>query len=123
VNDLETQRDDLAVWRNYANRKLASDYQPVYPLMDYWLMLKAPSFEDVYAWRLEQEQTLHIVTGQAAEHDTKGLMNAQQIHDFIQYYQRLTEHALRVLPAKCNEVFELNAKREICPSPNECNHV
>ena len=123
VNELEKQQDDIAVWRNYANRKLANDYQALYPLMDYWLMLKAPSFEDVYAWRLEQEQKLRIANGTAAEEDATGLMNAQQVHDFIQYYQRLTEHALLELPARCDQVFALNAQREICPPQNEGKHV
>ncbi len=122
VNELEKQRDDLAVWRNYANRKLANDYQPLYPLMDYWLMLKAPSFEDVYTWRLEQEQKLNTATDKKAEKNTEGLMNTQQIQHFIQYYQRLTEHALDKLPHSCDQVFELNAKREICSPQNEGNH-
>lgn len=119
VNELEKQRDELAVWRNYANQKLANDYQPLYQLMDYWLMFKAPSFEDVYAWRLEQEQKLRLVhtetgvTRGTPEKDTSGLMNSEQIQDFIQYHQRLTEYALLELPANCNTVFELDSKRKI----------
>jgi D-glycerate 3-kinase len=125
VNELEKNRDEIAVWRNYVNRKLASDYQPLYPLMDYWLMLKAPSFEATYAWRAEQEQKLHLVnrkTKDTAQKDTRGLMNAQQIHQFIQYYQRLTEHALLELPASCDQVFALNAQREICLPQQESKH-
>ncbi|MFQ3196445.1 MAG: D-glycerate 3-kinase [Paraglaciecola sp.] len=109
INELERCEDETAVWRRYVNRQLATRYQPLYPLMDFWIMLKAPSFEDVYAWRLEQEQKLIAATD---DHD-EGLMSPQQISRFIQYYQRLTEHSLHTLADKCDRVFELDSARHI----------
>jgi D-glycerate 3-kinase len=50
-------------------------------------------------------------------------MSAEQIQAFIQYYQRLTEHALHTLPPNCQQVFELNAKREIEPGKNKDPHA
>ena len=75
-------------------------------------MLKAPCFEDVYAWRLEQEQKLILSTAKAND-DKSGTMDEQQIQRFIQHYQRLTEHALITLPNTCDHVFELNSARAI----------
>lgn len=102
INTLEQKQDELGVWRSFVNRQLKQHYQPLYEVMDYWIMLKAPSFEHVYGWRLEQEQKL-----------ANGLMNAEQIRSFIQYYQRLTEHALASLPAVCDQVFTLDPQRSV----------
>lgn len=110
VNTLETEQDEKAIWRTYANTQLSLHYASLYSYMNKWVMLSAPSFEDVYAWRLEQEQKLIAVSGSG---NNAGLMNEQQILDFIQYYQRLTEHGLETLPAACDHVFKLNSKRKI----------
>lgn len=40
-------------------------------------------------------------------------MNEKQIADFIAHYQRLTEHALQVLPPLCDIVFALDMQRQI----------
>jgi D-glycerate 3-kinase len=110
VNSFETIEDDTAVWRNHANLQLSLHYQSLYSLMDKWVLLKAPSFDDVYAWRLEQEQKLIAST----ESDNKsGIMDEQQIKRFIQHYQRLTEHALKTLPNTCDHVYELDSARTI----------
>lgn len=109
VNSLESEQDPLGVWRQYVNQQLKSIYEPLYSDIDYWIMLKAPSFENVYTWRLEQEQKLaELSTGSG-----KGIMSEQQIASFIQYYQRLTEHMLNTLPRKSDVVFELNSQRQI----------
>lgn len=110
VNTLEAIEDDNADWRNHVNLQLSLHYLPLYNMMDKWVMLKAPSFEDIYAWRLEQEQKLIAAT---ANDDKSGIMDEQQLQRFIQHYQRLTEHALKTLPDKCEHVFELDSARTI----------
>ena len=112
VNSFERNHDPEFIWRNYVNQRLAEHYQPLYSVMDFWLMLKAPSFDVVYQWRLQQEQKLARVTKQGA----KGVMNENEISEFIQYFQRLTEHSLKELPSKVNVLFELNERREIVTS-------
>lgn len=110
VNDFERLEDSQAIWRNHANLQLRLHHQPLYTLMDKWVMLKAPSFIDVFKWRLEQEQKLFQVT--PLEQQSQ-LMDEVQLNRFIQHYQRLTEHALSTLPDKCDEVFRLAPSREI----------
>ena len=110
ANEFEAIEDTDADWRNHANLQLSLYYKPLYSFMDKWVMLKAPSFEDIYKWRLEQEQKL-IAT--ITNDDKSGIMNEQQIQRFIQHYQRLTEHALATLPNSCDHVFELNCDRAI----------
>jgi len=110
VNNLEKQFDKDASWRTYVNNALLKDYQPLYAQIDFWVLLKAPSFDSVYQWRLEQEQKLQL---NAEGTDRSGIMSEQQVLAFIQYYQRLTEHALVTLPASCDVVFHLNNNRKI----------
>ena len=113
VNGLEAIEDDNAAWRNHVNLQLSLHYKPLYSLMNKWVMLKAPCFEDIYAWRLEQEQKLIAATTFNDKNDTQGIMNEQQIQHFIEHYQRLTEHSLDTLPNTCDHVFELNHERSI----------
>jgi D-glycerate 3-kinase len=110
VNTLEAVDDEHADWRNHVNLQLSLHYKPLYKWMDKWVMLKAPGFEDIYAWRLEQEQKLNAVT---INDDKSGIMDEKKIQRFIQHYQRLTEHALNTLPNICDHVFELNSVRAI----------
>jgi len=120
ANTFEENEDKNAIWRNHANLQLSLHYSPLYRLMDKWIMLKAPSFEDVYAWRLEQEQKLNTAT---ANDKKAGIMDEQQIQRFIQHYQRLTEHALKTLPEACDHVFELNSARAIIAHKTKVIHA
>ncbi len=106
VNNLEKQQDPTRQWRNYVNQQLQDNYQPLFKQMNLTVMLKAPSFDCVYQWRLEQEQKL-------AKTASSSMMNEQDIAQFIQYFQRLTEHALKVLPEQVDFLFELDKNRQI----------
>jgi D-glycerate 3-kinase len=120
VNAFEADEDNNTTWRNYANTELFRYYQSLYSLMDKWVMLKAPSFEDVYTWRLEQELKLNVTTTHT---DKSRIMNEQQIQRFIQHYQRLTEHALKTLPNTCDHIYELNSARAITAHKLKVNDV
>lgn len=109
INELERDEDPLCIWRRFVNTELGGSYQTLFGLADYTTMLKAPSFDCVYNWRLEQEHKLAETAG------TKGnkVMSDDEISRFIAHYQRLTEHALQHLPARCDTVFSLDENRQI----------
>ncbi|RDV27336.1 kinase [Alteromonas aestuariivivens] len=109
VNELEANEDPLGTWRRFVNSQLAGDYQTLFSQMQYWVMLKGPSFDHVYRWRCEQEHKLLAKQGPAGS----GIMTDEQIARFIQHYQRLTEHGFTTLPGRCNHVFELDENRHI----------
>ena len=78
VNALEAQRDADGHWRQWVNRKLASEYVELFAKLDSLLFLKAPDFESVYEWRLEQEHKLRDSSpGQAS-----GVMTDEQVLEF-----------------------------------------
>ncbi len=108
ANTLEAQDDSTGTWREYVNAALAGDYQILFGLMDLMVMLKAPSFDCVYAWRLEQEEKLRAKTGGG-----KQVMSPEEVARFIQFYQRITEHTLQTLPARADYVYTLDAQRQI----------
>ena len=109
INHLEEVEDPLGIWRSFVNTELAGDYQTLFAKIDYRIMLKAPSFDCVYQWRLEQE---HKLAKKAAKNST-GVMSDEEVANFVQHYQRITEHALRQLPKESDTVFYLDETRTI----------
>ena len=102
INALEREQDADGDWRHYVNAQLARDYAQLFAELDALIFLQAPNFEAVYRWRLEQEQKL------AAERAGTGVMDAQQVAEFIQHYERLTRANLVTLPAVANIVLEFD---------------
>lgn len=111
VNELEHNEDGLGVWREYSNAALRNHYVPLQKLMNYWVMLKAPNFDCVVKWRIEQEAKLRKMQSDLAQ--AQGLMNDEEIVRFVSYFERLTKHILQTLPAKTNCLFELDNQRNI----------
>jgi len=102
VNALERQHDGDGAWRRYVNEQLAGPYAELFAQLDTLVLLQVPSFDAVYRWRLEQEQKL------AARTHGDGIMDARQIADFIQHFERITRHNLASLPSLADVVLELD---------------
>ncbi len=116
VNELEKNHDPDAQWRHHVNQQLCRVYPALFGLVDTCIMLKAPSFEAVYQWRLEQERKLNSPLAHSSlrrDRPTDRIMDARSIRNFIQHFQRITEHLLESLPARADILFELNDHREI----------
>jgi len=112
VNALEREEDPDARWRTYVNEALRKDFLPLYERVNQWVMLRAPSFDCIYRWRLEQEHKL----AETATGDRSGVMSDQQVARFIQHYQRLTEHCLENLPATVDYLYSLDEQRRVTTS-------
>jgi D-glycerate 3-kinase len=124
INELEASDDPEGLWRHYVNNRLI-DYQSLFKLVDLWVMLEAPSFSCVYQWRLEQEEKLKQAIAELAISDQaqavgNKTMSKRQIARFIQYFQRITEYALKTLPAKVDFLYQLDAERTIIGERCRC---
>lgn len=108
LNELEQQFDKEGVWRRCINSCLANEYKAVFNLIDYTVMLKAPSFSDVFTWRKEQEQKLIAKKGEGS-----GTMTNEQLVYFISHFERITRENLNTLSAKANALIELDSNRDI----------
>ena len=107
VNKLESTEDPAIKWRRYVNNALYS-FLPIYRLIDFWVMLKAPSFDCVLDWRREQEEKL-----KKQRPDGNKLMDENQLRRFIQHYQRLTEVCLRDMAETADYLLELDSNRDV----------
>ncbi len=121
VNAFEREQDPDGTWRRLVNMKLAEEYQSLFKLIDYLIVLEAPSFDSVYEWRLLQEQKLasNWLKNTKKDHNKEQgsrIMNEKQLRDFIAYYERITRHCLRTMPEKADCLFKLNPSHEIIES-------
>ena len=125
VNMLERNEDVDGTWRKHVNAQLKTHYQALFNLVDCLVMLKAPSFEAVFNWRLEQENKLAkklllsnktknsaIKTNETSA-ENSGLMSKDEIKRFINYFQRLTENILIEMPERADHCYYLNTERQI----------
>ena len=104
VNSLERDEDPDAVWRSWVNERLSAEYKELFATLDALLFLKAPNFEVVYQWRLQQEHKLRAKKGAAA----KAIMSDAEVARFIQFYERITKENLKHLPDVADVVIELD---------------
>ena len=73
------------------------------------VFLKAPSFDAILHWRLQQELKL----AEKSHADSAGLMNKDDIMRFVQFYERLTKVNLAILPGKADVVFHLDESHNV----------
>ena len=104
MNSLEREEDTHAAWRNYVNERLGAEYKELFATLDALLFLKAPNFEVVYEWRLEQEHKLRIASGDVA----RAIMSDDDVARFIQLYERITRGNFERLPDLADAVIELD---------------
>lgn len=109
VNDLEAREDADGRWRRIVNEQLGGAYADWFALLDALLFLRVPDFDCVRRWRWQQEQETAGLAGGA----TAGLQSRDQLDRFIQHYQRLTAHALRLLPARADVLLRLETDHSV----------
>lgn len=105
INELERTGDPDGVWRRYANAALAGPYQRLFGQIGFQVLLRAPSFDAVLGWRLEQEHRLREREGPGA-----GQSDAE-IAVFIQHYERLTRHIAAEMAGRADVVVQLGSSR------------
>jgi len=110
INELEKLEDVNGKWREFINRQLSGSYQKIFSQIDLLVLLEAPSFNQVYDWRKLQEEKLRTRTPRAK---TNALMDEEQLFRFIQHYERLTRHCLKILPDRADIIFSLNPGHRI----------
>jgi D-glycerate 3-kinase len=111
VNEMERLNDHDGVWRRFVNSQLKG-YQVLFNQMDFLIMLKAPGFTQIYKWRLLQEQKLRQEI-EAHKRTSRGVMDAQQIEQFVQHFERLTRWMLKEMPNRADLVLVINEAHRI----------
>ena len=109
INQLERDQDTSGAWRSYVNDQLKSQYAEIFDDLDMLVFLRAPSFEAIRSWRMEQEEKLAAKSSQAAA----GLMNKEQVTRFIEFFERLTRVNLITLSNTADIVFNLDESHAV----------
>ena len=104
INSLEDNYDREGIWRTYSNNQLKKNYQLLFELCSFLIMLKAPSFEVIYDWRLKQEMRSKYTS----DKKLSKRMSPDEITFFVQHYERLTRWMLEDLPSRADVIIELN---------------
>jgi D-glycerate 3-kinase len=110
VNVLERNEDPDGTWRRYVQSQLEGPYRGLFAQLDALVFLAVPSFAAAFRWRMEQERAL------AALADGRGqrVMDPPALKRFMQHYERLTQHMLRVLPKRADVTAMLGEDHALC---------
>ncbi len=112
VNHWEQEYDADGCWRRLVNTYLGSEaYQSVFNRVDDLLILQAPGFAPVVEWRWQQE--CYLKARNEIESPMTEVMDRAAVEAFVQPFQRLTEHALQVLPSRARCGWQLDSRREV----------
>lgn len=106
LNALERDEDPHGLWRGHVNAQLAGTYVRLWQRIDHLLLLQAPAFAVVEAWRDQAERELRRQGAPQA-------MDTRTLKRFIVHYERLSRHALTVLPILADTVVALDAERKV----------
>jgi len=104
VNALEQYRDSSGDWRQYVNEQLKGPYAELFARLDALVFLQAPNFDAICRWRMEQEEKLAEISG----HGAAGIMNREQIRDFLHHFERLTRANIANLLKTADVILELD---------------
>jgi D-glycerate 3-kinase len=91
INSLEKAKDQKQIWRKYVN-----------------IYLKAKNFSLLQKWRLKQERKLWIKSKVKSK-----IMSREDVLNFMQTYQRITQNMFRNMPKYASIIFNLNSNHQI----------
>ena len=110
VNELERRDDADGRWRRFVNEALGGPYQSLFDALDLLVLLKAPSFEVVRGWRIEQETKLRERLAREGG-DASRVMSDEAVGAFVAHYERLTRWILQEMPTRADLVIALDDQR------------
>ena len=110
INSMEKVKDPKLVWRKYVNQQLKSKYKNLYSQLNCLIYLKAKNFSLLQKWRLKQERKLKLKNMKKSKNK---IMNKEDIFNFMQTYQRITENMFKTMPKFASIVMHLNSYHQI----------
>jgi|TARA_B110000438_G_scaffold256006_1_gene263212 D-glycerate 3-kinase len=110
INSLERDYDQKKNWRLHVNNHLKKKYKTLFNQLDGLLYLKPKNFNLLKIWRLKQEKKLLL---QTKNKKNLKIMNSNEIINFMQTYQRITQQMFKDVPKYCSIILNLNSKHQI----------
>jgi D-glycerate 3-kinase len=106
LNALERREDREGRWRAFVEAQLAGPYASLWSRLGMLVVLQAPGWHVVRAWRAGQERE-RLARGAPAALDGPALAR------FLMHYERLGRRALATLPAQAEAVLALRRDRSV----------
>ncbi len=110
INAMERNRDQKLVWRKFVNQQLNTNYKKLYAQLNSLVYLKAKNFSLLQKWRLKQENKLKLNSKKKSKNK---IMNKEEVLEFMQTYQRVTENMFKKAPKYASIIMNLNSKHII----------
>ncbi len=110
INSMEKVSDRKLIWRKYVNKQLRNKYKKLYSQLNCMVYLKAKNFSMLQKWRLKQERKLWLRTKKSSSHK---IMSKGDVINFMQTYQRITQHMFKNMPKYASIVLNLNHNHQI----------
>lgn len=110
INALERDDDRQAIWRRHVNAALDGAYAGLFARIDMLILMRAPSFETVAIWRLEQEAKLRAAIG---SQPASKVMSDTEALRFVQFYERITRQVEREMPTRADVLIDLDEQRQV----------
>ena len=110
INSMERAKDQKQIWRKYVNQQLQSKYKNLYSQLNCLIYLKAENFSLLQKWRLKQERKLYL---KSKKNLKSKIMNKQDILNFMQTYQRITQNMFKNMPKYASIILKLNSNHQI----------
>ena len=110
INSLERVKDDKQIWRKYVNQQLKIKYKNLYSQLNCLIYLKAKNFSLLQKWRLKQERKLLL---KSKKNSRLKIMNKEDVLNFMQTYQRITQNMFKNMPKYASIILNLNSNHQI----------
>tara|TARA_A100001011_G_scaffold384613_1_gene457490 strand:- start:254 stop:1183 length:930 start_codon:yes stop_codon:yes gene_type:complete len=110
INSMERSKDRKQIWRKFVNHQLKSKYKNLYSQLNCLIYLKAKNFSLLQKWRLKQERKLYI---KSKKNLKLKIMNKQDVLNFMQTYQRITQNMFKNMPRYASIILNLNSNHQI----------
>ena len=110
INSMEKAKDQKKIWRKYVNNQLKSKYKRLYSQLHCLIYLKAKNFSLLQKWRLKQERKLSV---KSKKNSKTKIMSKEDVLNFMQTYQRITQNMFRYMPKYASIIINLNSNQQI----------
>ena len=89
---------------------MKSKYKNLYSQLNCLIYLKAKNFTLLQKWRLKQERKLWLKNKRNSK---LKIMSKDDVIDFMQTYQRITQNMFRYMPKYASIILNLNTNHQI----------
>ena len=110
INSLEKVKDSNLIWRKYVNTQLKTNYKNLFKQLNEIIYLKANRFDLLQKWRIKQEKRLWL---KSKNKKNLKIMNKEDIINFMQTYQRITQNMFKDVPKYASIILNLNSNHQI----------